>query len=63
MSEQQRVNIGKQHPASYRALITLSSVVEESAAAAGSGPAIGRVGEDPYLTAQWLRVLPSDAHP
>lgn len=38
MSEQQRVNIGKQHPASYKALITLSSVVEESAAAAGLDP-------------------------
>ncbi|MGW3248735.1 carboxymuconolactone decarboxylase family protein [Streptomyces sp. NPDC001070] len=38
MSEQQRVNIGKQHPDSYQALIALSSAVEEGAAAAGLDP-------------------------
>lgn len=34
----QRVNIGKQHPASYKALIALSSEVEGAAAAAGLDP-------------------------
>ncbi|MDF6040985.1 carboxymuconolactone decarboxylase family protein [Streptomyces sp. JH14] len=38
MTEQQRVNIGKQHPASYKALLALSVSVEESAAAAGLDP-------------------------
>ncbi|WP_431968280.1 carboxymuconolactone decarboxylase family protein [Actinacidiphila sp. bgisy160] len=38
MAEQQRVNIGKQHPDSYQALLALSSTVEESAAAAGLDP-------------------------
>ncbi|MFF7678096.1 hypothetical protein [Actinacidiphila glaucinigra] len=32
MPEQQRVNIGKQHPASCQALLALSATVEESAA-------------------------------
>ncbi|SNS24779.1 alkylhydroperoxidase AhpD family core domain-containing protein [Streptosporangium subroseum] len=38
MTEQHRVNVGKQHPASYKALIALSTAVEESAAAAGLDP-------------------------
>jgi AhpD family alkylhydroperoxidase len=38
MTEKQRVNIGKQHPASYKALIALGSEVEETAAAAGLDP-------------------------
>ncbi|MGP3955866.1 carboxymuconolactone decarboxylase family protein [Nonomuraea sp. 3N208] len=38
MTEQQRVNIGKQHPAGYKALIALSTAAEESAAAAGLDP-------------------------
>ncbi|WP_406273946.1 carboxymuconolactone decarboxylase family protein [Actinacidiphila glaucinigra] len=38
MTEQQRVNIGKQHPASYKALLALSTTVEESAAEAGLDP-------------------------
>ncbi|MFD1503253.1 carboxymuconolactone decarboxylase family protein, partial [Streptosporangium lutulentum] len=38
MTEQQRVNAGKQHPASYKALFALSATAEESAAAAGLDP-------------------------
>ncbi|MFV8128803.1 carboxymuconolactone decarboxylase family protein [Streptomyces syringium] len=38
MNTPQRVNIGKQHPAAYKALIALSSEVEEAAAAAGLDP-------------------------
>ncbi|MYU06095.1 carboxymuconolactone decarboxylase family protein [Streptomyces sp. SID8366] len=38
MNHPQRVNIGKQHPAAYKALIALSSEVEEAAAAAGLDP-------------------------
>lgn len=38
MTDTQRVNIGKQHPAAYKALIGLSSEVEEAAAAAGLDP-------------------------
>ncbi|MFE9413205.1 carboxymuconolactone decarboxylase family protein [Streptomyces sp. NPDC006704] len=38
MNDPRRVIIGKRHPASYKALITLSQEVEESAAAAGLGP-------------------------
>ncbi|MGX1548801.1 carboxymuconolactone decarboxylase family protein [Streptomyces adustus] len=38
MTDTQRVNIGKQHSAAYKALIALSSEVEESAAAAGLDP-------------------------
>ncbi|MCA6092402.1 carboxymuconolactone decarboxylase family protein [Streptomyces sp. SCA3-4] len=38
MNDPQRVNIGKQHPAAYKALITLSSEVEGAAAAAGLDP-------------------------
>ncbi|MEV6026679.1 carboxymuconolactone decarboxylase family protein [Streptomyces sp. NPDC052036] len=38
MTEKQRVNIGKQHPASYKALIALSAAAEESAAVAGLDP-------------------------
>ncbi|WP_188188448.1 carboxymuconolactone decarboxylase family protein [Nonomuraea sp. SYSU D8015] len=38
MTEQQRVNIGKQHPASYKALIAWSTAAEEGAAAAGLDP-------------------------
>ncbi|MGK5740580.1 carboxymuconolactone decarboxylase family protein [Micromonospora sp. URMC 103] len=34
----QRVNIGEQHPAAYKALIALSSEVEAAAAAAGLDP-------------------------
>ncbi|AWW36022.1 MULTISPECIES: carboxymuconolactone decarboxylase family protein [Streptomyces] len=38
MSNTQRVNIGKQHPAAYKALIALSSEVEAAAASAGLDP-------------------------
>jgi AhpD family alkylhydroperoxidase len=38
MTDPQRVNIGKQHPAAYKALIALSSEVEEAAAATGLNP-------------------------
>ncbi|MCZ0972735.1 carboxymuconolactone decarboxylase family protein [Streptomyces noursei] len=38
MTEHSRVNIGKQHPASYQALLALSTTAEESAAAAGLDP-------------------------
>ncbi|MEU7646351.1 carboxymuconolactone decarboxylase family protein [Streptomyces huasconensis] len=38
MNDPQRVNIGKQHPASYKALIALSQEVEEAAATAGLDP-------------------------
>jgi len=38
MTNTQRVNIGKQHPAAYKALIALSAEVEENAAAAGLDP-------------------------
>ncbi|WP_399931848.1 carboxymuconolactone decarboxylase family protein [Streptomyces kanamyceticus] len=38
MNDPQRVNIGKQHPAAYKALIALSSEVEGAAAAAGLDP-------------------------
>jgi alkylhydroperoxidase AhpD family core domain len=38
MTDPQRVNIGEQHPAAYKALIALSSEVEEAAAAAGLNP-------------------------
>jgi AhpD family alkylhydroperoxidase len=38
MTNIQRVNIGEQHPAAYKALIALSSEVEEAAAAAGLNP-------------------------
>ncbi|MEV5238525.1 carboxymuconolactone decarboxylase family protein [Streptomyces cinnamoneus] len=38
MNDPQRVNIGKQHPASYKTLIALSQEVEEAAAAAGLDP-------------------------
>ncbi|MER5596614.1 carboxymuconolactone decarboxylase family protein [Streptomyces sp. NPDC002265] len=38
MTDTQRVNIGKQNPAAYKALIALSSEIEESAAAAGLDP-------------------------
>ncbi|MEV4442938.1 carboxymuconolactone decarboxylase family protein [Streptomyces sp. NPDC049577] len=38
MHDPQRVNIGKQHPASYKALIALSQEVEEATAAAGLDP-------------------------
>lgn len=43
MTEQQRVNIGKQHPASYRALIALSTAAEESVAAAGLDPLLAEL--------------------
>jgi hypothetical protein len=33
VTEQQRVNIGKQHPTSYKALIALSAAAESAAAA------------------------------
>jgi alkylhydroperoxidase family enzyme len=33
-----RVNVGKQHPAAYKAIIALSAEVENSAAAAGLDP-------------------------
>ncbi len=33
MTEQRRVNIGKQHPASYKALIALSSAAEDRCSA------------------------------
>jgi AhpD family alkylhydroperoxidase len=38
MTNSQRVNIGKQHPAAYKALIAMSAQVEENAAAAGLDP-------------------------
>ncbi|GHF35152.1 alkyl hydroperoxide reductase AhpD [Streptomyces mashuensis] len=38
MNAPQRVNIGKQHPAAYKALIALWSEVEGAAAAAGLDP-------------------------
>ncbi|MFD0503144.1 carboxymuconolactone decarboxylase family protein [Streptomyces chiangmaiensis] len=38
MTNTQRVDIGKQHPSSYKTLIALSAEVEESAAAAGLDP-------------------------
>lgn len=38
MTNTQRVNIGKQHPAAYKALIALSTEVENNAAAAGLDP-------------------------
>ncbi|MEU1541174.1 carboxymuconolactone decarboxylase family protein [Actinacidiphila glaucinigra] len=38
MTNTQRVNLGKQHPAAYKTLIALSSEVEEAAAAAGLDP-------------------------
>ncbi|MFC5802045.1 carboxymuconolactone decarboxylase family protein [Streptomyces formicae] len=38
MTNTQRVNIGKQHPAAYKALIALSAEVEGKAAAAGLDP-------------------------
>ncbi|MGW0231503.1 carboxymuconolactone decarboxylase family protein [Actinopolymorpha singaporensis] len=38
MTDTQRVNIGKQHPAAYKALIAMSSGVEEAAAEAGLNP-------------------------
>lgn len=38
MTNTRRVNIGKQHPAAYKALIALSAEVEENAAAAGLDP-------------------------
>jgi AhpD family alkylhydroperoxidase len=38
MTDPQRVNIGERHPAAYKALIALSSEVEEATAAAGLDP-------------------------
>ncbi|UUN28296.1 carboxymuconolactone decarboxylase family protein [Streptomyces sp. FIT100] len=38
MTDTHRVNIGKQHPAAYKALIALSTEVESKAAAAGLDP-------------------------
>lgn len=38
MTEKHRVDIGKQHPASYKALIALSTTAEQSAAEAGLDP-------------------------
>ncbi|MDI3403203.1 carboxymuconolactone decarboxylase family protein [Streptomyces cavernicola] len=38
MAHPQRVNIGKQHPAPYKALIALSAEAEHAAAAAGLDP-------------------------
>lgn len=38
MTDTQRVNIGKQHPAAYKALLALSSEVQETVAAAGLDP-------------------------
>ncbi|MFE3651818.1 carboxymuconolactone decarboxylase family protein [Streptomyces sp. NPDC059101] len=38
MTGNSRVDIGKQHPACYKALLTLSTTAEESAAAAGLDP-------------------------
>ncbi|WP_218157529.1 carboxymuconolactone decarboxylase family protein [Saccharopolyspora shandongensis] len=38
MTNTQRVNIGKQHPAAYKTLIALSAEVKETAAAAGLDP-------------------------
>ncbi|MGW1887806.1 carboxymuconolactone decarboxylase family protein [Streptomyces sp. NPDC001970] len=35
MTENQRVNIGKRHPATYQALLALSSAVEETVVSAG----------------------------
>ncbi|MGW1541904.1 carboxymuconolactone decarboxylase family protein [Streptomyces sp. NPDC002309] len=38
MTDNQRVNIGKQHPAPYKALLALSTEAESAAAAAGLDP-------------------------
>ncbi|MCI2423738.1 carboxymuconolactone decarboxylase family protein [Saccharopolyspora sp. K220] len=38
MTNTQRVNIGKQHPAAYKALLALATEVENNAAAAGLDP-------------------------
>jgi hypothetical protein len=38
VTERQHVNIGKQHPTSYKALVALSTAAEESAAVAGLDP-------------------------
>lgn len=38
MTDPQRVNIGKQHPNAYKALLALSAEVEAAAAAAGLDP-------------------------
>ncbi|MQY16901.1 hypothetical protein SRB5_71040 [Streptomyces sp. RB5] len=38
MSSTQRVNVGKQHPGAYKALIALSTEAETAAAAAGLDP-------------------------
>ncbi|MBC7270902.1 MAG: carboxymuconolactone decarboxylase family protein [Streptomyces sp.] len=38
MTEPQRVHIGKQHPAAYKALIALSAEVDQATAAAGLDP-------------------------
>ena len=38
MTDLQRVNMGEQHPAAYKALIALSSEVDKAAAAAGLDP-------------------------
>jgi hypothetical protein len=38
VTDTQRVNIGKQHPSAYKALLALSAEVEEAAAAAGLDP-------------------------
>ena len=38
MTNTQRVNIGKEHPAAYKALVSMSAEVENSAAAAGLDP-------------------------
>jgi AhpD family alkylhydroperoxidase len=38
MTKTQRVNVGKHHPAAYKALLAMSAEVENSAAAAGLDP-------------------------
>lgn len=38
MTNTQRVNLGKEHPAAYKALVAISAEVENSAAAAGLDP-------------------------
>ncbi|WP_326607444.1 carboxymuconolactone decarboxylase family protein [Streptomyces sp. NBC_01799] len=42
-TEKQRVNIGKRHPANYKALIALSSTVEDTTTAAGLDPLLAEL--------------------
>ncbi|MFJ8363799.1 hypothetical protein [Streptomyces sp. NPDC093984] len=51
MTDPQRVNIGKQHPAAYKTLIALSSQVEEATTAAGLDPLLVELLR--IRTSQW----------